>query len=59
MATEQVVQWMKQDLKLSQVSFFSIILKILGLTFIYSAKQVVRNFETDFANGYLFGEILV
>jgi hypothetical protein len=38
MATDQVLQWMQRDVKLS---------------------KIVHSFETDFANGFHFGEILV
>ena len=37
MATEQVMQWINRDIRLS---------------------KVIHSFETDFSNGYLFGEIL-
>ena len=37
MATEQVLNWISNDVRLS---------------------KAIHSFETDFANGYLFGEIL-
>jgi len=48
MATDQVLSWIQNDLKLSQVSF-----QLVLHTF-----KVVSNFETDFSSGYLLGEIL-
>ena len=49
MATEQVLAWIQNDLKLSQVRHANQQLNIF---------KVVQNFETDFSNGFLFGEIL-
>jgi hypothetical protein len=47
MATEQVLSWIQNDLKLSQVSCNSA-----------HQLKVVSNFETDFSSGYLLGEVL-
>jgi hypothetical protein len=50
MATEQVLSWIQNELKLSQVS------QTTNLS--PNHFKVVSNFETDFSNGYLLGEIL-
>jgi hypothetical protein len=49
MATEQVLSWIQNELKLSQVSQTNLS---------PNHFKVVSNFETDFSNGYLLGEIL-
>lgn len=49
MATEQVLSWINNDLTLSKVSISQ------SRSFIFKA---ISNFETDFSNGYLLGEIL-
>jgi hypothetical protein len=46
MATDQVQNWIQNEVKLSKVK--------INL----HTLQLITSFESDFANGYLFGEIL-